>query len=807
MLSNLLLCQNHEDLPTHESIFSQHYLPFVGIDNDVKMGVLPVDNTIDQSELYFKRPWRPDWTVTQLTAFVGVSVGFLLLILVWLRRQMSAGSSPEIEDEKLKEENKPSLREAIAAHEEPVIEEKISPLTLAPLTTTPPLPPVTTGLRTSIIQSSHLRCETIKKKEIVLVKTKGLLERRGSSANLTIGVLHPSEKVPPPVTPTKECTAEEYLMSVGNVLSRSQLKSSLNDIRGLHKEFWDIPLNHPEKSTVAGCGVKNRYRTILPNDKTRVRINGDETLDGYINANFIKGFGDEKAFIATQGPLPNTVIDFWSMVWCENVPAIVMITRLLEKSCPKCEAYFPTGKDESCKYGEISVTVQSIQIKGGYVIRKLDVQKDDETRCVLHFWYDSWPDHKAPPNLYSLLYLIKDVELSRFCLPLKFNSPGPARSPRVRKASSLEEDSISKDSCRFESESPVSLRGSTPILPCSHLSFDQYETETYSDSPFFTETRSKEEEVSTLSDNYLTASESLYSWDDALSSPNVKGKKSSPLSKDDERKTEVKYSPLVSKWQSSLESVDEISCSSEVSSSVPSGKKNSSDDSALGRYYPSSAGYCESPRGKTRSRPFFFNFENVSLEKTKSLDNSQLSCSLSKLRKPDSSPSNRSDVFSFENLSIESEEPEPRSKPKLRRATEMSTDSSIWSQPSPDYLFEVYGSPSSEAPEVQEPQEMVSSASVSFSEPTVGTKRQGPVVVHCSAGVGRTGCFIAISLGCSQLRETNSVDVLGIVSRMRCDRGGMVQSAEQYECIHRALALFEQCMPEETEGPKEPESK
>lgn len=66
-------------------------------------------------------------------------------ILVWLRRQMSAGSSPEIEDEKLKEENKSSLREAIAAHEEPVIEEKISPLTLAPLTTTPPLPPVTTG--------------------------------------------------------------------------------------------------------------------------------------------------------------------------------------------------------------------------------------------------------------------------------------------------------------------------------------------------------------------------------------------------------------------------------------------------------------------------------------------------------------------------------------------------------------------------------------------------------------------------------------------------------------------------------------
>lgn len=42
--------------------------------------------------------------------------------------------------------------------------------------------------------------------------------------------------------------------------------------------------------------------------------------------------GDEKAFIATQGPMVNTVNDFWQMAWQEESPAIVMITKLKEKN-------------------------------------------------------------------------------------------------------------------------------------------------------------------------------------------------------------------------------------------------------------------------------------------------------------------------------------------------------------------------------------------------------------------------------------------------------------------------------------------
>jgi len=45
----------------------------------------------------------------------------------------------------------------------------------------------------------------------------------------------------------------------------------------------------------------------------------------------VQGYGGEAgAYIATQGPMINTVNDFWAMVWQEKSPAIVMITKLTE---------------------------------------------------------------------------------------------------------------------------------------------------------------------------------------------------------------------------------------------------------------------------------------------------------------------------------------------------------------------------------------------------------------------------------------------------------------------------------------------
>lgn len=126
--------------------------------------------------------------------------------------------------------------------------------------------------------------------EPIRIKAKGLLERRGSSASLTIELAPPPESPPHIVTPTRECTAEEFLLSAGNVLSKSQLKKAISDPASLHKEFWEVPLNLPEKLDICGSGVKNRYCSVLPNPQSRVILpcSSDDPLSSYINANYIR---------------------------------------------------------------------------------------------------------------------------------------------------------------------------------------------------------------------------------------------------------------------------------------------------------------------------------------------------------------------------------------------------------------------------------------------------------------------------------------------------------------------------------------
>nr|XP_034958880.1 tyrosine-protein phosphatase non-receptor type 7-like isoform X2 [Zootoca vivipara] len=69
----------------------------------------------------------------------------------------------------------------------------------------------------------------------------------------------------------------------------------------------------------------------------------------------------------------------------------------------------------------------------------------------------------------------------------------------------------------------------------------------------------------------------------------------------------------------------------------------------------------------------------------------------------------------------------------------------------------------------------------------------------CTAGIGRTGCFIATQIGCQQLKNKGEVDILGIVCQLRIDRGGMIQTSEQYQFLHHTLAMYASQLPKITD--------
>ncbi|XP_041093512.1 receptor-type tyrosine-protein phosphatase H-like isoform X2 [Polyodon spathula] len=151
---------------------------------------------------------------------------------------------------------------------------------------------------------------------------------------------------------------------------------------------------------------KNRFTNVLPYDWCRVKlsaIDGDPFSD-YINANFMPGYHTAKEFIAAQGPLPNTVEDFWRMAWENQVEAIVMLTNCVENSKVKCEQYWPLDYTP-CTYGCISVTTSSEQKLPDWTLRDFTVKhtKSLEYRTVKQFHFTAWPDHGVPDNTATLI--------------------------------------------------------------------------------------------------------------------------------------------------------------------------------------------------------------------------------------------------------------------------------------------------------------------------------------------------------------------------------------------------------------------
>ncbi|XP_036898533.1 receptor-type tyrosine-protein phosphatase S isoform X5 [Sturnira hondurensis] len=205
----------------------------------------------------------------------------------------------------------------------------------------------------------------------------------------------------PPV-PISDMAEHTERLKANDSLKLSQEYESIDPGQQFTWEHSNLEVNKP----------KNRYANVIAYDHSRVILQPIEGIVGsdYINANYVDGYRRQNAYIATQGPLPETFGDFWRMVWEQRSATIVMMTRLEEKSRIKCDQYWPNRGTET--YGFIQVTLLDTIELATFCVRTLSLHKNgsSEKREVRQFQFTAWPDHGVPEYPTPFLAFLRRVK-------------------------------------------------------------------------------------------------------------------------------------------------------------------------------------------------------------------------------------------------------------------------------------------------------------------------------------------------------------------------------------------------------------
>ncbi|XP_038660230.1 receptor-type tyrosine-protein phosphatase S isoform X31 [Scyliorhinus canicula] len=224
----------------------------------------------------------------------------------------------------------------------------------------------------------------------------------GSGVSSYHGNLHSTSMTNHPPIPISELADHIERLKANDNLKFSQEYESIDPGQQFTWEHSNMEVNKP----------KNRYANVIAYDHSRVLLSAIDGIPGsdYSNSNYIDGYRKQNAYIATQGPLPETFGDFWRMIWEQRSAIVVMMTKLEERSRVKCDQYWPSRGTET--FGLIQVTLQDTVELATYCVRTLTLDKigSSEKREVRQFQFTAWPDHGVPEHPTPFLAFLRRVK-------------------------------------------------------------------------------------------------------------------------------------------------------------------------------------------------------------------------------------------------------------------------------------------------------------------------------------------------------------------------------------------------------------
>ncbi|XP_053086758.1 receptor-type tyrosine-protein phosphatase delta isoform X20 [Pangasianodon hypophthalmus] len=527
-----------------------------------------------------------------------------------------------------------------------------------------------------------------------------------------------------------------------------------------------------EHSNLEVNKAKNRYANVIAYDHSRVLLSSIDGIPGsdYINANYIDGYRKQNAYIATQGSLPETFGDFWRMIWEQRSANIVMMTKLEERSRVKCDQYWPNRGSET--YGLIQVTLLDTVELATYCVRTFALYKSgcSEKREVRQFQFTAWPDHGVPEHPTPFLAFLRRVKA---CNP-------PDAGPMVVHCSA----GVGRTGCfividamleRIKHEKTVDIYGHVTLMRAQR----NYMVQTEDQYVFIHDALL---EAVTCGNTEVPA-RNLYAYIQKLThietGENVTG-------------MELEFKRLAN---------TKAHTSRFISANLPCNKfKN-----RLVNIMPyESTRVCLQPiRGVEgsdyinasfidgyRQQKAYISTQGPLAETTEDFwrmlweHNSTIVVMLTKLREMGREkchqywPAERSARYQYFVVDPMAEYNMPQYILREFKVTDARDGQSRTVR-----QFQFTDWPEQGVPKSGE-------GFIDFIGQVHKTKEQfgqdGPITVHCSAGVGRTGVFITLSIVLERMRYEGVVDIFQTVKMLRTQRPAMVQTEDQYQFCYRA---------------------